>query len=95
MKIVTDSGTDSRSLNTDGFEIHELSLKVNIGEKTYLDGQGVDLNGFYTMMDQSEDLPKTSQPAVGGCDRRSACITPIITNGLKWQTNVNTRQLIL
>jgi DegV family protein with EDD domain len=65
MKIVTDSGTDSRSLNTDGFEIHELSLKVNIGEKTYLDGQGVDLNGFYTMMDQSEDLPKTSQPAVG------------------------------
>jgi len=65
MKIVTDSGTDSRLLNTEGFEIHELPLKVMIGEKTYLDGQGVDLKGFYAMMDQSEILPKTSQPAVG------------------------------
>jgi len=65
MKIVTDSGTDTRCMNFEGYEIHEVSLKVAIGEKTYLDGQGIDLNSFYTMMDSSEVLPKTSQPSAG------------------------------
>ncbi len=65
MKIVTDSGTDTRCLNTEGYEIHEISLKVNLGEKTYLDGQGVELNSFYEMMESSAILPKTSQPSAG------------------------------
>jgi len=65
MKIVTDSGTDTRCLNTKKYEIHEVSLKVNIGEKTYLDGQGEDLDHFYQMMETSEILPKTSQPSAG------------------------------
>jgi len=52
-------------MNFEGYEIHEVSLKVAIGEKTYLDGQGIDLNSFYTMMDNSEVLPKTSQPSAG------------------------------
>jgi DegV family protein with EDD domain len=65
MKIVTDSGTDSHCLNTNNFEIHEVSLKVSIGEKVYLDGQGQALDQFYQSMETSEVLPKTSQPAAG------------------------------
>ncbi|NMB61563.1 MAG: DegV family protein [Chloroflexi bacterium] len=65
MKIVTDSGTDSRCINTNNYEIHEVSLKVNIGEKVYLDGQGQDLDQFYQSMETSEILPKTSQPSAG------------------------------
>ena len=65
MKIVTDSGTDTRCLNTDNYEIHEVSLKVNIGDATYLDGQGTDLGLFYETMETSEVLPKTSQPSAG------------------------------
>lgn len=65
MKIVTDSGTDSSFFNTDGYDIHELSLKVEIGDKTYLDGKGINKEEFYRMMDSSPVLPKTSQPAVG------------------------------
>ena len=65
MKIVTDSGTDTRCMNPKGLEIHEVSLKVNIGEKMFLDGQGVDLENFYSTMDSSDILPKTSQPSAG------------------------------
>lgn len=65
MKIVTDSGTDTGSLNTEGFEIHELPLKVTLGDETYLDGQGVNQDSFYAMLESGGALPKTSQPAVG------------------------------
>ena len=65
MKIVTDSGTDTRCLNSEGYEIHEISLKVNLGEKTYLDGQGVELDNFYETLETSSILPKTSQPSAG------------------------------
>ena len=65
MKIVTDSGTDTSFFNTEGYEIHEVSLKVEIGDKTYLDGKGINKEEFYKMMDSSPVLPKTSQPAVG------------------------------
>jgi fatty acid-binding protein DegV len=58
MKIVTDSGTDSHCLNTNNFEIHEVSLKVSIGEKVYLDGQGQALDQFYQSMETSEVYQK-------------------------------------
>lgn len=65
MKIVTDSGTDSKCVNSEGYEIHEISLKVNLGEKTYLDGLGVELEGFYKTLDNSPVMPTTSQPSAG------------------------------
>ena len=65
MKIVTDSGTDSKCVNSEGYEIHEVSLKVNLGEKVYLDGQGVELEGFYETLDNSPVMPTTSQPSAG------------------------------
>lgn len=65
MKIVTDSGTDSKCVNSEGYEIHEVSLKVNLGEKVYLDGQGVELEGFYKTLDSSPVMPTTSQPSAG------------------------------
>jgi DegV family protein with EDD domain len=65
MKIVTDSGTDSKCVNSEGYEIHEISLKVNLGEKTYMDGQGVELEGFYKKLDTSPVMPITSQPSAG------------------------------
>jgi len=65
MKIVTDSGTDTKCVNSEGYEIHEVSLKVNLGEKVYLDGQGVELEGFYETLDNSPVMPTTSQPSAG------------------------------
>lgn len=65
MKIVTDSGTDAKCVNSEGYEIHEISLKVNLGEKTYLDGQGIELDEFYKTLDNSPVMPTTSQPSAG------------------------------
>jgi DegV family protein with EDD domain len=67
MQIVTDSGTDinlspeeQQQLN-----IHVVPLKVSLGDETYREGVDIKPADFYPLLEKSEYMPVTSQPAAG------------------------------
>ena len=67
MQIVTDSGTDI-SLSPEemaDLNVHIIPLVVTLDGKTYREHIDIDPKDFYQLLEQSENLPTTSQPAVG------------------------------
>jgi len=67
MQIVTDSGTDlslSKGTLTD-LNIHIVPLTVQLGDATYREGVDIQPADFYPLLDESEDMPTTSQPSMG------------------------------
>ena len=67
MQIVTDSGTDV-SLSKeemDELNIHVIPLVVNLDGKTYRENIDIEPKDFYQLLERSNNLPTTSQPAVG------------------------------
>jgi DegV family protein with EDD domain len=67
MQIVTDSGTDlslSKDELTD-LNIHVVPLNVRLGEQTYKEGVDIQPAEFYPLLEDSEDMPTTSQPSAG------------------------------
>jgi DegV family protein with EDD domain len=67
MQIVTDSGTDVH-LNPEQLEemgIHVVPLSVTLDGKTYEEGVDIRNEDFYPLLEASEELPLTSQPAAG------------------------------
>jgi len=67
MQIVTDSGTDlnlTKDELTD-LNIHVVPLNVGLGEDTYKEGIDIQPADFYPLLENSEDMPTTSQPSVG------------------------------
>ena len=65
MQIVTDSGTDSTLAGGKGLGIHVVPLNVTLAGKTYLEGVDIQAGDFYDLLDESGDLPTTSQPSPG------------------------------
>lgn len=67
MKIVTDSGTDLCLTEEQRVEldINVVPLVVTIGNKSYREGVDIGTEEFYNLMEQSPNMPTTSQPAVG------------------------------
>ncbi len=65
MQIVTDRGCDITQGQTDKLDIHFAPMKLTLDDKTY--SSGVDLNPeeFYTLMENTESMPVTSQATVG------------------------------
>ncbi len=67
MYIVTDSGTDvglsSEELTALNIEI--VPLSVQLADQTYREGIDIDPGSFYQVLENSDELPTTSQPAVG------------------------------
>jgi DegV family protein with EDD domain len=65
MQIVTDSATDTQMLEDDQLKVHIVPLKVSLGETSYRDGIDISADDFYKELDESGQLPITSQPSVG------------------------------
>lgn len=67
MQIVTDSGTDL-SLSKDqqsSLKLHVVPLTVTLDEKSYREGVDIQAEDFYTLLENSGNLPTTSQPSAG------------------------------
>lgn len=61
VKLVVDSASDISKKEADELGIHMISMSIQFGDKTYMDG--VDLSGreFFEKLIESDDLPTTSQ----------------------------------
>lgn len=62
IRIVTDGAADMPSGWEQEYDIQVVPINIQFGEKTYL--QGIDLSNddFYHLVDESGQIPKTSQP---------------------------------
>ena len=67
MKIVTDSGTDlwfSEEQKAE-LDIHTVPLTVSLDGKSYREGIDIQHKDFYPLLEESGNLPTTSQPSAG------------------------------
>lgn len=65
IKIVTDSTADLSQEVIEKYGIHVLPLSISVNGQTYLDRVDLQPDEFIEEMIKSEELPKTSQPAMG------------------------------
>ncbi len=65
IKIVTDSTADLSQEVIEKYDIHVLPLSISVNGQTYLDRVDLQPDEFIEEMIRSEELPKTSQPAMG------------------------------
>jgi len=65
MQIVTDSGYDMSPQQKDGLPIHTLPLKIALSGKSYRSGSDIQPEEFYTLLENTEDMPTTSTPSAG------------------------------
>lgn len=63
--IVTDSTADLDRETIEKYNIHVVPLSIQVGGQTYLDRVDLEPQSFLTLMQQSDELPKSSQPAPG------------------------------
>ncbi|ARK23473.1 fatty acid-binding protein DegV [Sporosarcina sp. P37] len=63
--IVTDSTAALTDELIDQYNIHVVPLTLIINEKSYVDGIDIQAEEFMDLMRDAEELPKSSQPAVG------------------------------
>ena len=61
IKIVTDSGSDISYKNEDLYDIEILPLKIALGGESYTSRVDFDNSKFYEMMDETDEIPLTSQ----------------------------------
>ncbi|MRX70894.1 DegV family EDD domain-containing protein [Bacillus lacus] len=65
VKIVTDSTIAVREELIQKYNIHIVPLTITIDGETFIDGVELTPDEFLVRMKKSEELPKSSQPAVG------------------------------
>ena len=63
--IVTDSTADLKPEVIEKYNLHVVPLTIQIGGKTYLDRVDLDPESFLELMKNSDEMPKSSQPAPG------------------------------
>ncbi|MDF2867589.1 MAG: domain protein DegV family [Gammaproteobacteria bacterium] len=63
IKIVTDSSADLAQLALNDPDVSQVPLSVAFGEQTYLDGQNMLADEFYSQLTGQTAHPKTSQPS--------------------------------
>ncbi len=63
IRLVTDSTADIPQDQAKSDEIVVVPLTVFFGEEAYLDGVDLDNESFYKKLQESKDLPRTSQPS--------------------------------
>lgn len=65
VKIVTDSTMDISKDVLDKLNVEVVPLTITIDGKSYIDGVDFTNKEYMTLLKESVDLPRTSQPAVG------------------------------
>lgn len=63
--IATDSTADMPPDWVDAYDLAIIPVNIHFGEQTFLQGVDLDYEGFYRMVEQSGQVPKTSQPSPG------------------------------
>jgi DegV family protein with EDD domain len=65
MQIVTDRGCDISTAQLEGLNIHLTPMRLTLDGKTYSSGVDITSEQFYSMLDQTEGFPTTSQASAG------------------------------
>ncbi|NNE06684.1 MAG: DegV family EDD domain-containing protein [Xanthomonadales bacterium] len=60
--IVVDSGADLPGSEVERLGIHIVPVRLSFGDREFLDGVSLDPETFYSMLDESDEIPQTSQP---------------------------------
>ncbi|GGH76672.1 DegV family protein with EDD domain [Pullulanibacillus pueri] len=63
--LACDSAADIPQELIDKYHIHLVSLSVIFGEEAYKEGVEIGIQDFYKKVRETENLPTTSQPAIG------------------------------
>ena len=63
LRIVTDGAADLPLAWEDEYCIDIVPINVHFGEKTYLQFVDLDFEGFYQLVAETKEFPKTSQPS--------------------------------
>ncbi|MGN1002747.1 MAG: DegV family protein [Oscillospiraceae bacterium] len=61
IKIMTDSASDISAADEKRYDISVIPFPVTLGEQTYLSRVDLDNEGFYALMAQHDEIPKTAQ----------------------------------
>ena len=62
LRIATDSTADMPPGWEKEYEVDVIPINIQFGEKTFLQGVDISYEDFYRMVDESGQIPKTSQP---------------------------------
>lgn len=73
--IVTDSGADIPFEEQERLAIHMVSARLNFGASEYIDYVSLMPDDLYRMLDECDEMPKTSQPPVGDFVRQYDLLT--------------------
>lgn len=76
IKVVTDSSVQLTTEEIKKYDITVVPLTITIDGETYTDGVDITRNEFVEKMLHSEELPKTSQPAIGVFEKVFDELTP-------------------
>jgi DegV family protein with EDD domain len=60
--VVVDSGADLPVSEAERLGIHVVPVRLSFGDREYLDGVSLKPEEFYRMLDESDEIPRTSQP---------------------------------
>lgn len=63
IRILVDSSSDYQMEELKEKNIDLVSIKITIGEKSYIDGVDLKRNDFYRILEETGEFPKTSQPS--------------------------------
>ena len=63
LRIVTDGAADLLPEWGKEYGIDMIPVNILFGEKSYLQGEELDNEGFYKLVDETKRIPKTSQPS--------------------------------
>jgi len=63
LRIVTDGAADILPEWANEYGIDMIPANILFGEKSYLQGEELDNEGFYKLVDETKRIPKTSQPS--------------------------------
>jgi len=73
--IVTDSAADIPLEEQERLAIHMVSTRINFGTTEYIDYVSLLPADLYRMLEECEEMPKTSQPPVGDFSRQYDLLT--------------------
>jgi hypothetical protein len=73
--IVTDSGADIPLEEQERLAIHMVPVRLTFGAKEYIDHVSIQPVELYRMLEDCEEMPKTSQPPVGDFSRQYDLLT--------------------
>lgn len=65
IKVMTDSSVQLTAEEVKKYDITVVPLTITIDGKTYIDGKDISRSDFVKKMNESKELPKTSQPSIG------------------------------